>query len=113
MKIVTNSLEPGEPKGIKDSAVFAIYAAFASPEQRQAMRQAFADGIAWGEAKQQTFELIDAELALARERYEDLVAHPARIEEVLRHGAARARAEATPFLQRIREAVGIRPLQGA
>lgn len=113
MKIVTNSLEPGEPKGIGDSALFAIYAAFASPEQRRAMRQAFADGIAWGEAKQQTFELIDAELALARERYEDLVAHPARIEEVLRHGAARARAEATPFLQRIREAVGIRPLQGA
>jgi len=113
MKIVTNSLEPGEPKDTRGSALFAIYAAFASPEQRQAMRQAFADGIAWGEAKQQTFALINAELAPARERYEDLVAHPQRIEEVLRHGAARARDRATPFLQRIREAVGIRPLRDA
>jgi tryptophanyl-tRNA synthetase len=38
------------------------------------------------------------------------MAHPARIEEVLRAGARRARDYATPFLQRIRAAVGIRPL---
>ena len=110
MKIVTNSLEPGEPKNPDDSALFAIYAAFASPEQREAMRQAYRDGIAWGEAKQQTFELINAELAEPRERYEALIAEPERIEEVLQAGAARARAEAGPLLKRAREAVGIRRL---
>lgn len=110
MKIVTNSLEPGEPKEVEGSALFAIYSAFASPDQRSAMREAFAQGIAWGEAKQQTFELINGELAEARARYEELVAHPARIEEVLQEGAVRARAFATPFMARIREAVGIRSL---
>ena len=65
---------------------------------------------AWGEAKQQTFELINGELAEARARYEELVAHPARIEEVLQEGAVRARAFATPFMARIRKAVGIRSL---
>jgi tryptophanyl-tRNA synthetase len=35
---------------------------------------------------------------------------PAQIESVLAQGAARARAVATPFLQQIRHAVGIRPL---
>ena len=110
MRIVTNSLEPGEPKDPDSSALYAIYAAFASPEQRVEMRQAYRDGIAWGEAKQQTFELINAELLAGRERYEALMADPRRIEETLVEGAARARAWATPFLDRIREAVGIRTL---
>jgi tryptophanyl-tRNA synthetase len=110
MRIVTNSLEPGEPKDPDDSALFAIYAAFASPRQREDMRKAFADGIAWGEAKQQTFELINRELEPGRERYEALLAEPERIEEVLQEGARKARAWATPFLDRIREAVGIRKL---
>ena len=74
------------------------------------MRQAYADGIAWGEAKQRTFELINGELAEARERYNQLVAHPARIEETLVEGAAKARAFATPYLARIREAVGLKSL---
>ena len=110
MRIVTNSLEPGEPKDPDGSALYAVYAAFASPEQRTAMRQAYRDGIGWGDAKQQTFELINRELAPGRERYEALMADPARIEEVLREGAVKARAWATPFLARIREAVGIRRL---
>jgi tryptophanyl-tRNA synthetase len=110
MRIVTNSLEPGDPKDPDDSALFAIYAAFASPEQRRSMREAYRSGIAWGDAKQQTFELINAELLPGRERYEALMAEPKRIEETLREGAQRARAYATPFLGRIREAVGIRSL---
>jgi tryptophanyl-tRNA synthetase len=110
MKIVTNSLEPGQPKDTQDSALFAIYAAFAGEAQRAAMRQAFADGIAWGEAKQKTFELINAELAPARERYRELVAHPARIEEVLQEGARKARSEAGPFIRHIRQAIGIQAL---
>lgn len=110
MKIVTNSLEPGQPKDPADSAVFTIYAAFASPTQREEMRQAYREGIAWGDAKQKAFELINAELAEARERYYTLVAQPGKIEEVLERGAVKARAFATPFLQRIRDAIGIRRL---
>mgnify|MGYP001813961152 CR=1 FL=1 len=110
MRIVTNSLEPGEPKDPDDSALFAIYAAFAKREQREEMRQAYREGIAWGQAKQATFELINDELGAARQRYQALVAEPQRIEEVLQDGAVKARAFATPFLGRIREAVGIRSL---
>jgi tryptophanyl-tRNA synthetase len=110
MRIVTNSLEPGEPKDPDDSALFAIYAAFADEQQRNDMRQAYREGIAWGQAKQQTFELINGELAEARARYEALVAEPEQIEAVLVEGAAKARAFATPFLARIRKAVGIRKL---
>ncbi len=111
MKIVTNSLEPGQAKDPDDSALYTIYAAFANQEQREAMRHAYREGIAWGEAKQQTFELINAELILGRERYETLIADPGRIEETLLDGAQKARAYATPFLARIRQAIGIRKLK--
>ena len=110
MKIVTNSLEPGEPKQVEGSALFAIYAAFADAGQREEMQQAFADGIGWGAAKQQCFELSNSELVSARSTYEDLISDPARIEIRLREGAERAREIAVPFIRQLRDAEGIRPL---
>ena len=110
MKIVTNSLEPGEPKQTEGSALFAVYTAFASPAKREEMKQAYADGIGWGDAKQQCFELINSELSAARSAYDELIADPARIEARLQEGARRAREIASPFMRQLRDAVGIRPL---
>ena len=109
-KIKTNLLEPGEPKDPDSSSVFQIWQAFASPEQTAAMREEFAKGIAWGEAKKQLFELVNAELAPARERYEALINAPTEIEEILQAGAQRARALSQPFMDKVRSAIGIRPL---
>ncbi len=110
MKIVTNSLEPGEPKQTEDSTLYAIYSAFANTGQRAEMKQAYADGIGWGDAKQQCFELINSELAAARANYEELISNPGEIESRLQEGAERARAHTIPFIQRLRSAVGIRSL---
>ena len=111
MKINTNSLEPGQPKDPDDSAIYAVYAAFANAAERQAMRQAFAEGIAWGEVKQTVFERINAELAEPRERYQALISAPDEVESILQQGAARATALSRPHIQRLREAVGIRSLR--
>ena len=109
--IVTDSRAPGEPKDTDGSSVFEIYQAFASAEETAAMREAFAGGIGWGEAKAKLVERIDAEVAPLRERYEALMAHPGRIEEQLRDGAARLRERhAIPRLRALREAVGLRDL---
>lgn len=110
-KILTNLLEPGEPKDPDTSPVFQIWQAFATQEQTAYMRQQFAEGIAWGEAKRQLFELINGQLGEARERYEALLANPAHIEEVLQAGAQKARAYSKPLLEKVREAVGIRPIR--
>ncbi|MFO0041677.1 MAG: tryptophan--tRNA ligase, partial [Pseudomonadota bacterium] len=72
--IVTNSLAPGEPKDPGASHLFTIFQAFAAPEETAAMRRAYAEGIAWGEAKEALFARIDGELAEPRERYRALVA---------------------------------------
>ena len=107
MGIATDSRAPGEPKETEGSAIFQIYQAFASAQQSQAMRQAFAQGIAWGEAKQQLFELIDAEIAPMRAQFDALMADPARIEAILQCGAEKARAEAAPYLAELKRAVGL------
>ena len=108
--IVTDSRAPGEPKDTEGSALFQIYQAFATPEQTEALRQAYAAGIAWGDAKQQLFEHVDGIVAPLRERYEALIQDPARIEATLLAGAQRAREMATPFLRELRAAVGLRSL---
>jgi len=110
MKIKTNSLEPGQPKDTSDSSLFEIYRAFAAEAEIEAVRARFAEGIGWGDMKQLLFERIDAEIAPARAEYERLVAHPREIEDVLRHGAEKARAVSRPFLAEIRDKVGIRAL---
>ena len=110
MKIKTNSLEPGEPKDPDDSALMDIYRAFASDVQVAEMRQAYREGIAWGTAKQIIFETLNTELEQSRHNYEELMANPAKIEEELQKGAAKARQSAKQFLAQLKDAVGIRPI---
>ena len=110
MGIVTDSKAPGEPKATEGSALFQLYQAFATQEETQAFARQFEAGIAWGQAKEQLFERLDAEIAPMRSVYDDLMRDPAQIERTLRNGAEKARAVATPFTARVRRAVGLRSL---
>ena len=109
--IVTDSRAPGETKETEGSALFQIYQAFATVEETMALRQAYADGISWADAKQLLFERIDHEISPMRESYLALMNHPDRIEAILLAGAAKARKIATPFMGRLRHAVGLRDLR--
>ena len=111
--IVTDSRGPGEPKEVEGSALFQIYQAFATPAETDNLRQAYAAGIGWGDAKQRLFERIDEEIAPMREAYLALMADPAKIEHTLLAGAVKARHLATPFMGRLRQAVGLRDLRAS
>jgi tryptophanyl-tRNA synthetase len=106
-KIKTNSLEPGEPKDPDTCTLFQIFSAFASESETAAMRQQYAEGIGWGEAKDRVFEYVNAHLSAPRERYNALMEDPAHIEAVLQKGAERAREEAAVTMDRLRAAVGL------
>jgi len=110
-QIKTNLQEPGEPKDPDTSTVFQIWKAFASPEQIEYMRKEFENGIAWGEAKKQLFELLNAELGKPRERYNELISNPGHIEQVLLEGAEKARVHSKALITELRNAVGIRTLK--
>ena len=111
--LLTDSRAPGEPKDTEGSALFQIYQAFASADETEALRRAYADGIAWGDAKQLLLERVDQVIAPMREQYDALINDPARIEQTLLAGAERARALATPFIKELRSAVGLRSLSQA
>ena len=109
--IVTDSRAPGEPKQTEGSALFQLYQAFADADETARMRQAFADGIGWGDAKQALFDRVEREVAPLREKYDVLVAEPQRIERLLRDGAQRLRERyASPFIAELRNAAGLRAL---
>ena len=110
-KIVTNLKEPGESKMPDESPLFEIYKAFSTPQETTEFTKMLADGLAWGEAKKLLGEKINAELAISRERYNELTAQPSKIEEILQAGATKARKEAREFLAQVRDAVGIRALK--
>ena len=109
--IVTDSRAPGEPKEVEGSALYQIYQAFASEPESAALRQSYAHGISWADAKQVLFERVDRELAPMRERYEALMNDPGKIEAILLAGAQKARALSAPFAARLRHAVGLRDLR--
>ena len=106
-KIKTNSLEPGEPKDPKGCTLFGIYQAFANAGEMDEIRQRYAEGIAWGEMKKLLFEKINNEIAEPRDQYQELLQAPDQIEEQLQEGAKKAREISIPFLQELRESVGI------
>lgn len=106
-KIKTNSLEPHEPKDTSDCTLFSMYQAFATPDEVAEVAKRYQEGIGWGEMKAILFEKVNAEVAPARERYEELLLQPDLIEEKLQAGAKKARAISQPFISQLREAVGI------
>jgi tryptophanyl-tRNA synthetase len=109
--ILTDSRAPGEAKDTEGSALFQIYQAFASEAETAALRQAYADGIAWGDAKQILFERIDQEVAPMRDAYQRYMDTPGEVEDILQAGAVKARKIATPFIAQLRHAVGLRNLR--
>jgi len=111
MRIVTDSRQPGEPKDAEGSHLHTLYRAFATPEQSDEFRHELEAGLGWGEAKERLFAQIEQELGPMRARYEELMAQPERIEEILQDGALKARRFAAPLMERLREAVGLRSPQ--
>ncbi len=112
-RIVTDSRLPGEPKDPDSTSLTALFDAFATPAEREAFRADLRAGLGWGDAKQRLVEQLEREIAPMRARYEELVAHPAKIEAALQEGARKARALATPLLAELRQAVGLRPMIAA
>ena len=109
-KILTNLKEPGEPKFKGESPIFEIYQAFATESEYAEFEHALNDGLAWGEAKKLLAAKIGAELDDKTDIYNDLIAHPSRIEDILQAGAAKARVEAREKLAQVKDAIGIRTL---
>jgi tryptophanyl-tRNA synthetase len=110
MGIVTDSSTVADPKDPAKCYVFALYSLFASEDEKAALAARYrAGGMGYGEAKQALLEKIDAYFGPFRERRKKLAQDASYVEDVLRRGAQRARAEARQTMALVREAVGMLP----
>jgi len=108
MKIVTDSKGLEDPKDPSACNVFALYKLFADDARRQEMEANYRGGnYGYGHAKKALAAVFEETFAPFRARRAELQAHPDYVEEVLRKGAERARAEAAKTLGRARDAVGL------
>ena len=110
MKIVTNSQEPGEKKEWRDNTLFSIYSSFATEEKQKEMKNLFEDGIGWGDAKQIVFEDLNVMLLPIRENFNEYSNNKKYIEEILKSGAEKVRAQTVPILKEVKKLVGISAL---
>ena len=107
-KVVTDATPLEDPKPTEGSIILALYKLFASPEQYADMvARHRAGGVGYGQFKKELFEAYWEFFRPARERREQILAHPEYVDEVLTQGATRAREEAAATLSRVRKAVGL------
>ena len=106
-KIVTNSLEPGAPKDYKDCNLFELYTLFADTDQIASFKQAYADGIGWGDAKKELFTVMNQEITPVRERYFDLSQQPDLLNDLFADGARKVRPQAQEHIKKNRDLLGI------
>lgn len=107
-KVVTDATPLEAPKPTEGSIILALYKLFASPEQYADMvARHQAGGVGYGQFKKELFEAYWEFFRPARERREQILAHPEYVDEVLTQGATRAREEASATLSRVRKAVGL------
>lgn len=108
MRIVTNSQTVEEPKDPDTCSIFSLYRHFASEEQIADLRKRYlAGGMGWGHAKQELFLAMNAVLTPLRERYQDLIAHPTVIKDILDQGSEKARHLAQNKIDFLRGIIGM------
>lgn len=109
MRIVTDSRPMEQPKEPETDHLYLLFSLFADDSQREAMAAKYHQGgFGYGEVKKALADLAVDFYAAARQRREELVAHPERVREILGDGAARARKKAAEVLVRAQRACGVK-----
>jgi tryptophanyl-tRNA synthetase len=107
MGIVTDSTPLEEPKDPDVCNVYKLYELVASKTDVAHMRAQYeAGGFGYGHAKKALFETILDRFSDERKKFDDLLAHPQKLDHILSEGALKAARVAGETLVRVRQALG-------
>jgi tryptophanyl-tRNA synthetase len=110
MGIKTDSTPMGQPLNPDNCTVFMLFSLFASEAEKESLAGDYRAGkIGYGGAKKLLKTKIDEYFKPAREKRKQLAQDTNFVEDVLREGAKKARAEAKQTMALVREAVGMLP----
>ena len=108
MGIVTDSQPMEAKKEPEGNSIYELYKLFATPEEVAAMADAFrAGGYGYDTAKKELLAAYHRLFDPFKARRDELAKDPDSLEDILKAGAARARAAAAPTMEKVRRAVGL------
>ena len=108
MGIKTDSTPVEDSKDPETCNVFALYALFATDEEKEELKAKYkAGGMGYGEAKKLLLQKIETYFEAYRKKREDLTKNLDYVQQVLREGAERARAVAQQTLDEAKKAAGL------
>ena len=109
MRISTDSRPMEDAKDPETDHLFQLYRLFATEEQISEVRAIYLEGgFGYGDIKKRLADAAEIYLEPARKRRLDLENDPARVQEILSQGAAKARETASKVLQRAHKACGLK-----
>ena len=108
MAVKTDSTPLEDPKNPDTCLVFSLYKLFATAEECADLASRYRAGnFGYGHAKQALFETINQRLDEPRARYMELKKRPDEVQDILNHGASKARRIARKTLDDMREKMGL------
>lgn len=108
MRIVTDATPVEAPKPTEGSLILQMYRLVTTDEEYNALVEDFKKGgTGYGDFKKRLFEKTWAFFAEARQKREAILSQKGYVEDVLQHGATKARSLAQQTISRVRFAVGL------
>lgn len=108
MRMTTDSRAMEDPKDPDSDHLYQLYSLFVGDGEREEMAARYRrGGFGYGEVKKALADAAETYFAEARAKREALASEPARVEEILADGAARARKQARQVLLRAQRACGL------
>lgn len=107
-RIPTDSVPVEAPKDPDSSVVFVLLERFGEPDIVADTRARLAaGGLGWGTVKALLTEAVNNRFVPMRDRYDALMAAGSELDDLLAHGADKARKQTRPVLEQVHDAIGI------
>ena len=107
-KIISSSTPLGEPIEYQGDNIYSLASLFLDEAQKEALQERYQSGKeGYGHFKKYLKELIWEALGEAREKREYYLTHTDEVNDILAHGAKKARAIAQAKMISVKEAIGL------